>query len=39
MKFIYIKKNYSAKDENTPKEKKICFKIQGYFSNLTILKK
>jgi hypothetical protein len=33
MKFTK-KKKHSPKDANTPKDKNICFKTQGYFGNL-----
>jgi hypothetical protein len=34
-----LQNNWSAKDTSTSKVKSICFKIQGYFGNLVVLKK
>lgn len=33
-----LQKIQSEKNTNTSKDKNICFKIQGYFSNITVLK-
>jgi len=33
-----LQKFQSEKNTNTSKDKNICFKIQGYFSNITVLK-
>lgn len=33
-----IYKKLESKKHHTPKDKNMCFKIQGYFGNLTMLK-
>jgi hypothetical protein len=33
-----LQKNWSLKNTDTPEDKSMCFKIQGYFGNFLMLK-